>query len=73
VAFRAIAEREEWTLSTIKFATLFLFLGAFGSSYAQTLSKVRIGDDVSRITAMNKPPSAAEPYKDFIARKWNFA
>jgi hypothetical protein len=39
---------------------------------AQTLSSLRIGDDVSRLATLGTP-AATDKYKSFVVQKWNLA
>ena len=54
------------------FATVFLLLfAAVFAAHAQSLSNLRIGDGVSRLSLLGSESSATDHYKTFSVRKWN--
>ena len=46
--------------------------GSVFSAQAQTLSSLRIGDDVSRLATLGTP-AATDRYKSFVVQKWNLS
>lgn len=47
-----------------------LLLGAQGMSAGQSLSKLKIGDDLSKSSWNTREPSVTSSYKGFLLRKW---
>jgi hypothetical protein len=65
---------ERGPLRKIVFTTMFLLLyGTLFCAYAQSLSSLRVGEDVSRLSTLGSAPSANETYKSFTIRKWKLS
>ena len=59
--------------NTVFAITIFFLVAGVLDVHAQSLSNLRIGDDVSRLSSLGYQPSDTGTYKSFDLRKWRFS